>query len=116
MYNIIDYKQKNGRNNNRQDIFSLRIKKSLSKKEISYRNFNSMYFKNSNNSKLVNVYLHKRENLILTPKIKRNKNNIFSLRKNIKSKFNSSNNKGKKLFLKYLTSKAKNLLNNKIFL
>ena len=110
--NTIDYKQKRENKNKRKDLFSSRLKKAFLKKELSDGNINSMSLKNSyHNSNLLNSYFHKRENFILTPKIKRNKNNLFSLRKNVKSKFNKTNDN--KLILKYISSKIKTSSTNK---
>ena len=106
MSNTIDYKQKNANKNKRKELFSSRLKKAFLKKELSDGNINSMSLKNSyHNSNLLSSYFLKRENFILTPKIKRSKNNLFSLRKNLKSKFNNTNDN--KFILKYISSKIK---------
>ena len=112
IYNTIDYKQKNEYNNTGDDFFSLRLKKSLLKKEAtSYKNFNSLSLRNSNNNNILNKYFKKRQNSNFYPnfKVKRNKN-FFSLKKNYTSKFNSTNN-SKKLILKYSSPKNKNIFN-----
>ena len=97
IYNTIDYKQKNEYNNNGDDFFSLRLKKSLLKKGISYKNFNSLSLRNKSNNNILNNYFKKKENSKF--KVRRN-NNFFSLKKNCTiSKFNSMNSK--KLILKY---------------
>ena len=111
LYNTINYKQKQEYNNSRKELFTRRLKKSFFKKDITYKKFNSMSLRNNSNNNISNNYFKKTENIIISQKVKvkRNKNNLFVLKKNYKSKFNSTSNNNK-LILKYKSLSAKNII------
>ena len=111
LFNTINYNQKQEYNNSRKELFTRRLKKSFFKKDITYKKFNSMSLRNNSNNNISNNYFKKIENIIISQKVKvkRNKNNLFVLKKNYKSKFNSTSNNNK-LILKYKSLSAKNII------